>query len=532
MKVKDVFLCFAMFLLICTSTIALSLPTYADDACDIAGVDDSLICGTPNSNEEEALQGKVKSVLETVYLWLGIIAVIVIVIGGIRYMTSTGEAEKIKRAKSTITYSIIGLVVTLAAFAITEFVIGALDGKTPDETVAEETNEPAKSDVVEVKSITMLSYTRVYVGDNVKLRVKIVPDYATDRTIGWSSSNVSVATVNGGIVTTKKEGVATITARTSNGKTASSKVTVVKKPENSSSSGSSGNDGKVVDPDAGVTSIVAKETSISVEKGHTTTVKVTVKPKSAKNKTIYWESKDKTIATVDDQGVIKGKKVGKTKIIASSANGKTVKIKVKVTDYGGDGEPIKVTDELLKKLKYYHQGQYGSSDYKVSCLNPKFSGVGNVSCGLSTYMAGAYALTRNKIDYMTFAREACKTHFFNGSGASWEVVDRTALKKKKYQKEYGVKGQHVANTWSSVVGELKEGHPVAYMVSHGATTNGNGHFILLLSYRKKKDGTPQVYIWNPNQMAEGWHNREFIEANVINRLRNDPGCLPWAMSKV
>ncbi|MBO4855370.1 Ig-like domain-containing protein [Candidatus Saccharibacteria bacterium] len=528
-KTTTVLFAITMMLSFSLFTIGGTQNAYAGDACDIVNVDDPLICGTPNSNEEAALQGTVKSVLEMVYTWIGIIAVIVIVIGGIRYMTSTGEAEKIKGAKSTIIYATIGLVVTLAAFAITEFVIDALEGREPGETIADGGGGSTESDTVEIKSISVLSSTRVYVGDSVKLKVKIVPDYATNRTISWKSSNTSVAMVsNNGEVKTKKEGTATITAKTSNGKTATSKITVIKEPEGGKSSGSGG---KVTDPDAGVTSITAKETSISVEKGKTTTVKVTVKPNNAKNKTINWESKDKTIATVDSRGIIIGMKVGKTKIIASSANGKTVKIKVTVTDYGGDGEPIKVTDELLKKLKYYHQGQYGSTNYKVSCLNPRFSGVGNVSCGLSTYMAGAYALTRNKIDYMTFAREACKTHFFNGSGASWEVVDRSSLKRDKYRKKYGVKGKHIANTWSSVVSELKEGHPVAYMVSHGATTNGNGHFILLLSYRKKKDGTAQVYIWNPNQMAEGWHDRAFIEANVINRLRNDPQCLPWAMSK-
>ena len=112
---------FAMLLSLFSAGHSLAVPSYAapQDACEVAGVNDPLICGTKDSNEEVALQKRIKSVLETVYLWLGIIAVIVIVIGGINYMTSTGEAEKIKRAKSTITYAIIGLVVTLAAFAIT-----------------------------------------------------------------------------------------------------------------------------------------------------------------------------------------------------------------------------------------------------------------------------------------------------------------------------------------------------------------------------------------------------------------------------
>ncbi|MBO4855096.1 hypothetical protein J5500_01660, partial [Candidatus Saccharibacteria bacterium] len=51
-------------------------PYEAQDACGIAGFDDPLICGTGESNEEKELQKRVKSMLETVYMWIGIIAVI------------------------------------------------------------------------------------------------------------------------------------------------------------------------------------------------------------------------------------------------------------------------------------------------------------------------------------------------------------------------------------------------------------------------------------------------------------------------
>ena len=54
---------------------------------------------------------------------LGIVAVIVIIIGGINYMTSSGEAVKVKKAKDTILYGVIGLVICVLAFAIVNFVI-------------------------------------------------------------------------------------------------------------------------------------------------------------------------------------------------------------------------------------------------------------------------------------------------------------------------------------------------------------------------------------------------------------------------
>ena len=54
---------------------------------------------------------------------VGIIAVIGIIIGGVQYATSAGDASKAKRAKNTILYSIIGLVVALLAWAIVNFVL-------------------------------------------------------------------------------------------------------------------------------------------------------------------------------------------------------------------------------------------------------------------------------------------------------------------------------------------------------------------------------------------------------------------------
>jgi hypothetical protein len=56
---------------------------------------------------------------------LGAIAVIMIVIGGIRYATSNGDAGSVKSAKDTILYSVIGLIVAIMAYAIVNFVLTA-----------------------------------------------------------------------------------------------------------------------------------------------------------------------------------------------------------------------------------------------------------------------------------------------------------------------------------------------------------------------------------------------------------------------
>lgn len=64
------------------------------------------------------------SVLNTVYLVTGIVAVIVIIIAGYMYVTSSGDSAVVTKAKGAITYAVVGLVVIILAFAITWFVVG------------------------------------------------------------------------------------------------------------------------------------------------------------------------------------------------------------------------------------------------------------------------------------------------------------------------------------------------------------------------------------------------------------------------
>lgn len=64
------------------------------------------------------------NVLNTAYFVGGAIAVLVIIVAGYIYVTSANESKNIEQAKNAITYSVIGLVVVLLAFVITNFVIG------------------------------------------------------------------------------------------------------------------------------------------------------------------------------------------------------------------------------------------------------------------------------------------------------------------------------------------------------------------------------------------------------------------------
>ena len=70
--------------------------------------------------------GVFRQVTNTILYIVGIIAVIMLIIGGIRYVVSGGDAKKVTDAKNTVLYAIIGLVICFLAFAIVNFVINAL----------------------------------------------------------------------------------------------------------------------------------------------------------------------------------------------------------------------------------------------------------------------------------------------------------------------------------------------------------------------------------------------------------------------
>lgn len=78
--------------------------------------------GIPKTSADSAIGG----ILSTVYWIAGVIAVIVIIVAGIMYSLSSGDSGTVKKAKDAIIYAVVGLVVVMMAFAITQFVIGRL----------------------------------------------------------------------------------------------------------------------------------------------------------------------------------------------------------------------------------------------------------------------------------------------------------------------------------------------------------------------------------------------------------------------
>lgn len=103
-------------------TLALAMPTHA-----------SSIKVNPgdigyNPTVTNASSSTLSKVMNTVYILAGMVAVLIIVIAGIMFVTSNGDSNRVSTAKQAILAALIGLVFIIFAFAITQFVIGRIGG--------------------------------------------------------------------------------------------------------------------------------------------------------------------------------------------------------------------------------------------------------------------------------------------------------------------------------------------------------------------------------------------------------------------
>ena len=162
--------------------------------------------------------------------------------------------------------------------------------------------------------------------DKVMLTATIAPENASNKSVLWSSSDESVATVKDGEVTALKVGEAMITATSEDGgKKTTCKVVVNAKH-------------------IPVSSVALDKEEVSLIIENKVTLMATVTPDNASNKTIVWISSDESVATVKD-GEITALKVGEATITATSEDGgKKATCKVTV-----NAKPVPVTGVSLNK---------------------------------------------------------------------------------------------------------------------------------------------------------------------------------------
>ena len=152
---------------------------------------------------------------------------------------------------------------------------------------------------VPIESIELSpAQAELHVGKELSMHVKVLPVNANDKTLVWSSDDPQVATVTGGVVKGINVGTTTIKVATVDGeKSALCKVTV---------------------KSATVDHIILSTHSLVLVAGQQRQIIATVLPEDAKERNVTWTSSDNSIATVDAQGQVTGKKPGTAIINAIS----------------------------------------------------------------------------------------------------------------------------------------------------------------------------------------------------------------------
>lgn len=114
---------FAAILTVLGLAVAHIAPAHAINVFpNCAGDTSSTVC-SGTSDKLFGAGGFWNRILTTFTYIIGAISVLMIVIGGIRYVTSNGDQNSVTSAKNTILYSVVGLVVAILAYAIVTFVI-------------------------------------------------------------------------------------------------------------------------------------------------------------------------------------------------------------------------------------------------------------------------------------------------------------------------------------------------------------------------------------------------------------------------
>lgn len=161
---------------------------------------------------------------------------------------------------------------------------------------------------------------KINVGDSETLVATVKPDNATDKTVTWTSSDDTIASVDEtGEVTAVKEGSATITAKAGE-ITATCEVTVT----------------------VPVSSVTLNYSSVKLKQNETLQLTATVGPDDATDKTVSWSSSNTNIATVDASGKVKAVAEGNATITAKAGD-KTASCSVEVSNTAQGG--IEGTEE-------------------------------------------------------------------------------------------------------------------------------------------------------------------------------------------
>jgi len=207
-----------------------------------------------------------------------------------------------------------------------------VEGNLEDPGEQIENVDKGKVTGVEVLEITLdTEEADLNVGESIVLSAVIVPYYAENQTIIWSSSDGSVASVENGTVKALHSGEAVITASTANGKTAECTITV---------------------PGTKVTDVSLDPTEAQMHIGETLQLEETVIPKNADNQNVTWTSSNEAVASVDEDGLVTAEDAGTAIItVTTEDGGKTAQCTITVLKIPVTGVSLNHTTAELRVKK-------------------------------------------------------------------------------------------------------------------------------------------------------------------------------------
>ena len=141
---------------------------------------------------------------------------------------------------------------------------------------------------------------KLEVGGSLNLAATVLPEYAFNKNVNWTSSNQTIASVANGLITALSPGTAIIIVTTQDGGfTASCEIVV----------------------SLSVASMTLNKTSLTLVEGNSETLIATILPANASNKTVTWTSSNNAVATVTSDGIVIARSVGTTTITVTLQNG-------------------------------------------------------------------------------------------------------------------------------------------------------------------------------------------------------------------
>ena len=256
------------------------------------------------------------------------------------------------------------------------------------------------TDKVAVTGITLSkSSVSLTVGDTTKITASVKPTNATDKSVTWSSSDTKVATVDkNGNISAKAAGTATITAKSSNGKSATLKVSVTAKSDTKPQ-------------DIPVTELNLSTNKVEVEVGATVTVTASVNS-DATNKSVSWKSDNENVASVTN-GVIKGVSAGTATITVTAGNiSKSISVTVK--------QPAKTEPKYVVTINRQKQDAKNCGDQYIVVVTKDGEPITKYTkiTGAINYKNGRGYLDKNNINSGT----SVKIYFDDGSSVDANLV--------------------------------------------------------------------------------------------------------------